>query len=328
MRNSTKILVSSVIIGILLFLLGPTVKAPIISKPLPRIALALEDISQWVVDKEAAFPNIKPDNQSKVIFADSIPQQTEYAIVYLHGFSGSAEDGAPVHEQVAKAIGANLYLPRLFDHGLASEEGLSQYTGEKSLDSAREALVIGRKLGKKVILMGTSTGCTLALTLASQNPDIAALVLYAPNIRIAHPMDFIATMPWGLQLVRFIQGSDYNIIEDARPIKRQYWTWKYRLEAVVQMQKLLETTMNRETFSHIKQPVFSGYYYKNESEQDPVVSVAAMREMFKALGTPANKKFEKAFPRAGAHEIACHIVTDQHHEVKEATLAFLQKIVF
>lgn len=328
MRNSSKILVGSVGIGILLFLLGPSVEAPIISKPLPRIELALEDILQWVEAKEATFPNIKPDNQSKVIFADSIPKQTEYAIVYLHGFSGSAEDGAPVHEQVAKAIGANLYLPRLYDHGLAIEEGLNQYTGEKSLDSAREALVIGKKLGKKVILMGTSTGCTLALTLASQNPEIAALVLYAPNIRIAHPMDFVATMPWGLQVVQFIQGSEYNIIDDKRPIKQQYWTGKYRLEAVVQMQKLLETTMNPSTFNQVTQPVFSGFYYKNENEQDPVVSVAAMREMFQALGTPENKKVEMAFPNAGAHEIACHIVTDNHHQVKEATLSFLQQIVF
>lgn len=328
MRNSSKILVGSVGIGILLFLLGPSVEAPIISKPLPRIELALEDILQWVEAKEATFPNIKPDNQSKVIFADSIPKQTEYAIVYLHGFSGSAEDGAPVNEQVAKAIGANLYLPRLYDHGLAIEEGLNQYTGEKSLDSAREALVIGKKLGKKVILMGTSTGCTLALTLASQNPEIAALVLYAPNIRIAHPMDFVATMPWGLQVVQFIQGSEYNIIDDKRPIKQQYWTGKYRLEAVVQMQKLLETTMNPSTFNQVTQPVFSGFYYKNENEQDPVVSVAAMREMFQALGTPENKKVEMAFPNAGAHEIACHIVTDNHHQVKEATLSFLQQIVF
>lgn len=328
MRNRLKIIIGILGLSTALFMSGPTVEPPVISKPLPSIAIELDAIPQWIKENEAAFPNIKPNNESKVIFADSIPQQTEYAIVYLHGFSGSAEDGAPVHEQVANAIGANLYLPRLYDHGLATEEGLNQYTGEKSLDSAREALVIGKKLGKKVILMGTSTGCTLALTLASQNPEIAALVLYAPNIRIAHPMDFVATLPWGLQVVQFIQGSEYNIIDDKRPIKQQYWTGKYRLEAVVQMQKLLETTMNPSTFNQVTQPVFSGFYYKNENEQDPVVSVAAMREMFQALGTPENKKVEMAFPNAGAHEIACHIVTDNHHQVKEATLSFLQQIVF
>ena len=86
--------------------------------------------------------------------------------------------------------------------------------------------------------------------------------------------------------------------------------------------------MNPSTFNQVTQPVFSGFYYKNENEQDPVVSVAAMREMFQALGTPENKKVEMAFPNAGAHEIACHIVTDNHHQVKEATLSFLQQIVF
>lgn len=327
MKLVLKTLLASVVLLGSIFLLGPTVDAPEIKKALPQLEISIEELPQWVLEREKQFPNIKEDNASKLIFADSLPQKTEYAIVYLHGFSGSAEDAAPVHREVAKAIGANIYLPRLYAHGLESDEAMLEYTGEKYLDSAREALAVGHLLGEKVILMGTSTGCTAALTLAAYHSKIAALVLYAPNIRIAHPMDFVATLPWGLQFVRLISGGNYNVIADSRPIKRQYWTWKYRLEAVIQMQKLLETAMIPETFKRITIPTFSGFYYKNETEQDPVVSVAAMRRMFHELGTPTSLKEEQAFPNAGAHEIACHIVTDNYDEVKIATLNFLNRVL-
>lgn len=312
---------------VLLFLMGPKVEAPIIDKPLPNIEATFLDLPAWVAEQNAAYPNIKPDNESKLIFADSIPQQTEYAIVYLHGFSGSTADGAPVHQEVAKALGANIYLPRLYAHGLESDEGMLEYTGEKSLDSAREALAVGKLLGKKVILMGTSTGCTLALALAATHPELAALVLYAPNIRINHPLDFVATLPWGLQIIRQVEGGLYHEMTNPSETKKQYWTTKYRLEAPVQMQKLLETAMVPETFNKITVPVFSGFYYKSETEQDPVVSVAAMREMFQELGTPTELKKEQAFPDTGAHEIGSELVSSDIEGVRKATIDFLNQVL-
>ena len=312
---------------VLMFLMGPKVEAPIIDKPLPNIEATFLDLPAWVAEQNAAYPNIKPDNESKLIFADSIPQQTEYAIVYLHGFSGSTADGAPVHQEVAKALGANIYLPRLYAHGLESDEGMLEYTGEKSLDSAREALAVGKLLGKKVILMGTSTGCTLALALAAAHPELAAMVLYAPNIRINHPLDFVATLPWGLQIIRQVEGGLYHEMTNPSETKKQYWTTKYRLEAPVHMQKLLETAMVPETFNKITVPVFSGFYYKSETEQDPVVSVAAMRQMFQELGTPTELKKEQAFPDTGAHEIGSELVSSDIEGVRKATLDFLNQVL-
>ena len=320
-------LLGVLLLAVVVFITGPTVDAPVIDKPLPELSIGLNDLPQWVKEQNDAFPNIKPGNESELILADSIPKKTAYAIVYLHGFSGSTADGAPVHKEVAKALGANIYLPRLYDHGLDTQEGLANYNGEKSLDSAREALAVGKLLGEKVILMGTSTGCALALALAAQHPELAALVLYAPNIRINHPLDFAATLPWGLQIVRQVEGGEYHSVENSIPEKAQFWTMRYRLEAVVHMQKLLETAMVPETFAKVTVPVFSGFYYKNEQEQDPTVSVAAMKQMFQELGTPNELKEDKAFPATGAHEIASELVSDNHEGVREATLAFLNRIL-
>jgi alpha-beta hydrolase superfamily lysophospholipase len=44
--------------------------------------------------------------------------------------------------------------------------------------------LIAKKLGKKVIIMSTSTGGTLSLQLAAAFPEIAGLVMYSPNIEI------------------------------------------------------------------------------------------------------------------------------------------------
>ena len=229
MKTFLKFLVGFLLLVLILFTMGPTVEAPVIDKPLPELSIAINELPQWVNKQNEAFPNIKPGNESELIYADSIPQKTAYAIVYLHGFSGSTADGAPVHKEVAKALGANIYLPRLYDHGLDTQEGLANYNGEKSLDSAREALAVGKLLGEKVILMGTSTGCTLALALAAKHPELAALVLYAPNIRINHPLDFVATLPWGLQIVRQVEGGEYHHVKNSIPEKAQFWTMRLSL---------------------------------------------------------------------------------------------------
>ena len=60
-------------------------------------------------------------------------------------------------------------------------------TADKLWNSAKEAYAIGKQLGKKVIIMATSTGGTLALKLAAEYPEIAGLILLSPNIAINDP---------------------------------------------------------------------------------------------------------------------------------------------
>ena len=306
--------------------MGPKIEKPIIFKDLPKIKLSINEVKSWIHQKELKFINIKEGNESRIIFYDSVPKKTNLSIVYLHGFSGSSQDGSPVHINTAKKLKSNIYLPRLYAHGLNSDEPLLEYTGEKYLDSAREALAIGKIIGEKVILMCTSTGCSAALALAANHPQVSALVMYAPNIRINHPLDFVATLPWGLYIVRLVEGGKYHYITNTWEDKEKFWTTKYRLEAPIEMQNLLETAMNEEVFRKVMVPTFSGFYYKNEVEQDNVVSVNAMRMMFKQLGTEDSLKLEIAFEDAGGHEIAYNIVNKNYLKVQKSTLNFLQNV--
>ena len=108
--------------SILIFVTGPKIKKPVIFKDLPEIELNINEVKSWIDEKESKFNNIKEGNESRIIFYDSVPKKTNLSIVYLHGFSGSSQDGSPVHINVAEKLNSNIYLPRLYAHGLNSDE--------------------------------------------------------------------------------------------------------------------------------------------------------------------------------------------------------------
>lgn len=291
---------------------------------LPKVP-TIDQLDEYVQKNEFEYKT-KPGNEAQIVwYDDSAKTQTEYALVYLHGFSASHREGDPTHIDLAKQFGMNIYLSRLDNHGLKSDDALLNMTATGLIESAQDALALGLVLGKKVILVGTSTGGTLALYLASKYPElVAGIVLYSPNVAINDPNAYLLNDPWGLEISRVVFGGKYRDIE-ADSIRKKYWDTHYRLEAAVQLEHLVEFTMKEEVFHRIEQPTFLGYYYKNEEEQDHVVSVSAMLEMFDELDTPESKKMKVAYPDAGYHVIACDLISDNYKKVEEDTRAFLQQ---
>src|SRR5690606_40829618 len=133
---------------------------------MPAVPTGADALEAYVRQKENRH-KLKPDNEARIVWADRAGAKTEYAVVYLHGFSASQKEGDPVHRRFAAEFGCNLYLARLADHGIDTVEALINFTTDRWWASAREALVIGKQLGDKVILMSTSTGGTMALALAA-----------------------------------------------------------------------------------------------------------------------------------------------------------------
>lgn len=327
LRKILRIALLLLVLVSLAYFLGPKVDTPTLDKALPVVTPDLAQLEQEIDRQEAAIPNIKPDNEARIIWADSIPVKTPYSIVYLHGWSASQEEGDPVHLETAKRYGCNLYLPRLAGHGLTEDEPMLDVTADKLLASAKEAIAVGKQLGEKVILMATSTGGTLALYLAGGDPDIAGLLLYSPNVAIFDPSAQFLARPWGLQLARLANGGDYHEFKEITEENSKYWTTKYRLEALTQLQALVEGTMTEATFESVRQPVFLGYYYKDEIHQDSTVSVPAMLRMFEQLGTPNKEKRKVAFPDVGAHVMTSHITSKDLESVKRETNRFLEEVL-
>lgn len=315
-----------VVIGLILsvfYYSGPEISVRSLETTLPELTDDLVVLEKMVQQKEQSYKDqIKPGNASNIIWADAMPSKTEYSFVYLHGWSASSEEGAPLHVETARRYNANLYLPRLHGHGLKGSESMQDLTAKDLVTSAREAIAIASKLGDKMVVIATSTGASIAMYLAGDNPCIHALVLYSPNIRIYASAAKLLGGPWGLQLARMLNGDYYEF--EADETRRKFWTNRYRVEALPQLQALLNFTMIPKTFKKVKQPVFMGYYYKNEKEQDKVVSVDAMLKMYKQLGTPESLKVKKAFPKAGHHVLSSHIISKDLDTVKKETFNFLE----
>ncbi len=272
----------------------------------PSDPSGLED---YIKRKESQH-NVKPQNESQIVWNDSSRDKTEYAVLYLHGFSASQMEGDPVHRQFAKDFGCNLFLARLSDHGIDTTEALLLFTADRIWNSAKEALAVSKQLGQKVIIMSTSTGSTLALKLAADYPDDAfALINLSPNIAINNGAAFLLNDPWGLQIARQVMGGKYRDKGADPDDHGRYWNNKYRLEAAVQLQELIEETMTKETFERVTQPSLTLYYYKNEQEQDPEVRIDAMLKMHEQLGTPENMKAAVPVPDAGAHVIGSSLTS-------------------
>jgi esterase/lipase len=313
----------------LVYVAGPKPAKPDFTLGAITLPASLPDLENKINQGEAMVKGLKPDNQARIVWADSTKKEkTKIAFLYLHGFSACQAEGDPVHKDLAKKYHANLYLARLSEHGIEKGDSTLINLNAGSFEaSAENALAVAEELGEEVIVIGTSAGGTLTLFLASRHPEIKSIVLYSPCVRLYDATAVILDKPWGLEIARLVSGGNIKKSGSDSKAHAKYWQLDYRIEALVALENLVDHTMKPEVFSKINCPVFLGYYYRNEIEQDKTVSVPAMLKMFDQLGTIENLKEKKAFPDAGAHVIGSYIRSKDWQGVERETGKFLDEVV-
>lgn len=311
------------------YLMGPSPATPVYSKNMPHVPAGSKALEAYISANEALH-KLKSDNEARIIWAnDTAKNKTPYSIVYLHGFSASQAEGDPVHKNIAAAFGCNLYLSRLAEHGIDTTEPMMNLTADNNWESAKQALAIGKQIGNKVILMGTSTGGTNALQLAAAYPDdVAALVLLSPNIAINNDKAYLLNKHWGTALAELVTGHDHNVSADTvLPLYKQYWYYRYPYKGVAALQEILATSMVPETFAKVQQPLLMLYYYKDAIHQDSVVKVDAMLRMFDELGTVAALKRKQAMPNTANHVLGSYIKSHDVQGVQEQISLFMKEVL-
>jgi pimeloyl-ACP methyl ester carboxylesterase len=312
---------------VIAYMLGPKVEKQELVIQFPEVPTRLGELSKYLKTREDTVIGLKPGNEAYIQWADSTNKaKTPYSIVYIHGFGASPMEGDPVHRFLASHFGANLFVTRLPEHGIRRENGMEYMTAQKLADAAGEAYQIGKSLGDSVIVVWTSMGGALTLLLASQKPEIKAVVLYSPAIRDGGERLGGFFKPWIKFLMEKTAMKNRVIHQDRDSEKKAYWSEDYHINGYESLATLIYSEMKPETFSKIKQPLFLGYYYKSDSAQDFVVSVPKMLEMYSQVGTPEKLRREQAFPKTGDHVIASAITSQDWQGVLFSTIDFLENV--
>lgn len=307
--------------------LGPRVRpwtGPVALPKVPGDPVALET---WVATGEAAAGPVRPGAQARIIWADPAhPARTACAIVYLHGFTASQGEGAPVHEDLAHLFGCNLYLARLPGHGLQAPDALRGLTAERLEEGAARALAIGGAIGDRVVVIGTSTGGALALDLAARFPHaVSGLVLWSPLVRERGNQLDPLFWPWGLQMIWLLHNHGHDVTHAAAlgPI----WTGDVHVDGYVALAELTRGRMVEPVFRQVTAPLFLGYYDRDPAHTDPTVDVPAMMRMFGQLGTPQALRRQVDFPQADSHVIASPLRSRTPGAVCRATRDYLHDVL-
>jgi esterase/lipase len=294
---------------------------------LPELPDDLNELDDLIRIEESKHKDLKPDNEARIVWYGDRKEVTDYALVYIHGFTASQAEGYPTHIEFGKRYGCNVFLSRLYGHGL-DDDALSDLTPKKLVESAAYALAIGNKIGKKVILMGTSTGASLSLYLTSIFTDIKGLIIYSPLIEFYDKRVLLLGNPAVNYMMTNILKLKYIYAHiNTSDEEKQYWYSHYRIEGVKALKQFVQSTMTPETFQKITLPVFMGYYYKDKQKHDHKVSVPAMLKMFSQLGTPSRFKRKINFQKSGAHVIASSITSNDYYSVMEETFNFTEDIL-
>lgn len=258
------------------FLAGPTAERDLRIKPVQLP----DDIDQYLAVSEASLPDIIPGAEKTVVWANPTQTRTPLSIVYLHGYSATRQETAPLSDMLAKRLGANLFYTRLSGHG-RDGEALAQASINDWLNDAHEALAIGKRLGERVIVIGTSTGGTLATWLAVQDNSEAVLayVLISPNFRPYDAMSEMLLWPWGKYIAQLVVGKEYAWTPH-NPQHAHYWTHRYPTTALVNMMGLVDLVRDS-ALESITKPVLVLY-----SPQDTIVAPAAIEHHYARIGSP------------------------------------------
>ncbi|MEI4487066.1 alpha/beta fold hydrolase [Frigidibacter sp. MR17.14] len=267
-------------------------------------------LPDWLVRVEAPFHDIIPGCQKRIRWAGEVGHPTETALVYLHGFSASGEELQPTLDRVAAGLGANLFLTRLHGHG-RGPAAMAEPRAADWMEDLSEAVAVGERLGRKVWLIGCSTGASLA-ALAAADPRLAerlaGVVLVSPNFGLGRPHWQRVNWPLARHWLRLAMGGEIGFIP-ASPAHGRYWTCHYPPSALVPMGWTARRAA-RTDYGPVTLPTLILY-----SPEDHIVSVPEIRRIAARWGRSGGRPPEVVERHLGPgddpdrHILAGHVLS-------------------
>lgn len=248
------------------------------------------------IDADVAAEIRDPRCRSRLRWHNVPGEVTELSIVYLHGFSASPEDLHPTLDMVAESLQANLLQVRLRGHGLAND-GLSKAKASQWLEDVALARKIATHIGKRTLLVGMSTGGSLAILSAMQSSDdLVGLALLSPNFGVRNQAARILTWPWGREIASLVTGSSRNRWVAESAIRAALWTTDYDLAVAAEMQAVVDAVRVL-PLEELRLPALVVH-----SNDDQVVRIEDIRSKYQNIGSKL--KLLTSLPGSTRHELA------------------------
>lgn len=240
------------------------------------------DPDAYLARQEANVPNLRAKTAKEIVWAyPNSKAKTPLAIIYVHGFSASKEEVRPLPDDVAEALGANLFFTRLTGHGRDSA-ALEQTSVNDWINDLAEAVAIGRRIGERVAIISTSTGgtlTTLGATLPGLMKNVSGIVEISPNFGLRNRWAFLLDVPFARELVPLIAGRETRFT----PLNEEmaaFWTTSYPTAALVPMAALVKAALAAD-IGAIKIPALFIY-----SPADKIVDAGATERVIARWGAP------------------------------------------
>ena len=266
--------------------------------------LPLDVVDDWVRAREGVFTDVVSGTEKLVLWAGGTGERTPLALVYLHGFSATRAEIEPVPQVVARSLGANLFLTRLAGHGRPGD-ALGRVTTEDWALDLDEALGLGRRLGRQVVLIGTSTGGSLA-ALATLDPDLraglAGVVLISPNFGLRSRQARLLDLPHARRWLPALMGAERSF-EPRNPDHERFWTTSYPTTALFPM-RAVQRQAGAADYSGVDLPLLVLM-----AEGDTVVDPAATRRVAENWGGPVTLEVITGAEDPDQHVIAGRILS-------------------
>ena len=275
-----KALSGVIVVLLAVVLLGPVNDfGPDTPTPRQTAPTSINELDAWLAQSEAGFKDLRAGTAKGIVWAEGEKRKTAWSVVYIHGFSATRLETAPVADEVAKALGANLFYTRLTGHGL-NGEAMGQASAQDWMADTLEAIQIGQSLGDKVLVISCSTGSTLSTWLGTtpQAAKVNAFVFISPNFGLKNKMSELINMPWGKQIATAVSGETISY-EQTDPREKTAWTGSYPTKALFPMMALVKKVRDSD-LSAFKTPVLVLY-----SAADQTVDPDNIKKAFADFGS-------------------------------------------